>query len=177
MLIDLDWDQKHWPYTNIPIKDFVKNDKEIKYYVDYNHEDLDDEFCLHHIVRHGVGIYEYCLNLKFQIRDMTSYEEDRHYEYENNSIPWHMSYGVADNIQQILEQCPWFLTTEKEFVLELYRVKKSEQSDWGGWRWHKWGEYIGTQTPTTEYIYDEPVIEEVLVFGFIPIIRKDFIAK
>jgi hypothetical protein len=25
----------------------------------------------------------------------------------------------------------------------------------GGWRWHKWGPYIGKGEPTTEYLDDE----------------------
>jgi hypothetical protein len=34
----------------------------------------------------------------------------------------------------------------------------------GGWRWHKWGPYIGTQEPKCEYIHDEPEIEEVFTY-------------
>lgn len=40
---------------------------------------------------------------------------------------------------------------------------RAEQSPEGGWRWHKWGEYIGDHTPTAEYLYDEPEIERVYV--------------
>jgi hypothetical protein len=32
-------------------------------------------------------------------------------------------------------------------------VKGTEES---GWRWHKWGEYIGLGKPTREYLNDEP---------------------
>lgn len=74
------------------------------------------------------------------------------------------NYGVCDNYQQILEQCPMLKESNRQFFITIKSVKKKEQSDWGGWRWHKWGPYIGTQQPTTEYIYDEPIIEEVYVF-------------
>lgn len=46
----------------------------------------------------------------------------------------------------------------------LTRLLKSEESSDGGWRWHKWGEYIGTHKPQCEYLHDEPEIEEVWVF-------------
>lgn len=36
-----------------------------------------------------------------------------------------------------------------------------------GWRWSKWGEYIGSQNPTQEYLAMEPDIEEVLVYRII----------
>jgi hypothetical protein len=33
------------------------------------------------------------------------------------------------------------------------------------WRWHKWGEYIGTKNPQHEYLYDEDEsIQEVFCY-------------
>jgi hypothetical protein len=43
-------------------------------------------------------------------------------------------------------------------------VIKANQSHEGGWRWHKWGEYIGKYEPQYEYLYDEPEIEKVYVY-------------
>ena len=73
-------------------------------------------------------------------------------------------YGVCDHYTQILEQFPQLLTSPRRFVVSVTPLEKSQQSPRGGWRWHKWGPYIGTQTPTTEYLYDEPEIEKVYVF-------------
>jgi hypothetical protein len=73
-------------------------------------------------------------------------------------------FGVCDNYKQILEQCPGLITSDRKFIISVTPILKKEQSDWGGWRWHKWGEYIGNQKPTTEYIYDEPEIEKVYVY-------------
>lgn len=42
----------------------------------------------------------------------------------------------------------------------------------GGWRWHKWGPYIGTQTPTCEYLDDEPEIEMVYVASIYELRQK-----
>ncbi len=75
------------------------------------------------------------------------------------------SYGVCDNYQQVIDQCANLKDSDSTpYALSVTSIKKSEQYPDGGWRWHKWGDYIGTQTPTTEYIYDEPLIEEVFVY-------------
>mgnify|MGYP000101825354 CR=1 FL=1 len=49
--------------------------------------------------------------------------------------------------------------------VSFVRIRRDEQSSSGGWRWHKWGKYIGKQKPQCEYIYDEPEIEEVYTFS------------
>ena len=74
------------------------------------------------------------------------------------------SYGVADNIEQILRKYKSLLNSPDEVVLTIHPVLKKDQPESGGWRWHKWGEYIGTQEITTEYIADEPLIEMVYCF-------------
>ena len=88
-------------------------------------------------------------------------EEPFFMEQREDSLP---EYGVADNLEQIKEKYKAFLTSEQKFVFEVTPVYKSHQEAEGGWRWHKWGEYIGTQIPTCEYLYDEPIIEEVMCF-------------
>lgn len=74
-------------------------------------------------------------------------------------------YGVCDSFEQIFERCPEIVNdSTRGFFVFVTRLRKDEQSSEGGWRWHKWGEYIGTQEPTCEYLYDEPVIEQVYTF-------------
>lgn len=73
--------------------------------------------------------------------------------------------GVADNLDQVKAHFREFIDDPvRQYVVSLVRMRKAEQPEHGGWRWHKWGEYIGTQQPMCEYLYDEPVIEEVCVF-------------
>ena len=74
------------------------------------------------------------------------------------------AYGVCDNYQQILDQCPEIVTGERRFVITLAEMRKDGQPDQGGWRWHKWGPYIGTHEPQCEYLHDEPVVENVFCF-------------
>lgn len=66
------------------------------------------------------------------------------------------SYGVCDNYSQIIEQYKDKLNDpNKKFCIILSTVRKADQPEYGGWRWHKWGEYIGTKNPQCEYLYDE----------------------
>lgn len=74
------------------------------------------------------------------------------------------SYGVCDDYNQILNKFPVIQNSEREFVIFVTPILKAEQEEWG-WRWHKWGEYIGTQNPTMEYLADEPNIDKVYVFA------------
>jgi hypothetical protein len=74
------------------------------------------------------------------------------------------AYGVCDNVEQLLEACPELRGSDRKFTVMLTPIVKSEQSSDGGWRWHKWGPYIGTQNPQYEYIYDEKDIEQVFVY-------------
>lgn len=72
-------------------------------------------------------------------------------------------YGVCDDFEQAIEYCKLRERPEKYFIA-FTEVRKDEQSSEGGWRWHKWGEYIGKHEPQFEYLYDEPDIEKVYVF-------------
>ena len=74
-------------------------------------------------------------------------------------------YGVCDSPDQFLAKLPESVkVSPKQYVVSMVRLLKSEQSPSGGWRWHKWGPYIGEQQPTCEYLADEPLIEEVWTY-------------
>jgi hypothetical protein len=73
-------------------------------------------------------------------------------------------YGVCDSIEQLLEKCPELEGSTRGFLVTFHVLEKKAMDPRGGWRWHKWGEYIGTQDPQCEYLYDEPEIEKVYVY-------------
>jgi hypothetical protein len=74
-------------------------------------------------------------------------------------------YGVCDKWTQVVKQCANLnLSDDIPYVLFVSPVRKSEQSKSGGWRWHKWGEYIGSQHRECEYLYDEPHVERVYCY-------------
>lgn len=96
--------------------------------------------------------------------------EDGSTHLENGKvIPEHdeliSSYGVCDTVEQVLERYKSVIDNPNvQIVINVSPITKSSQPSDGGWRWHKWGEYIGTQEPTQEYLYDEEHIDEVLIF-------------
>lgn len=74
------------------------------------------------------------------------------------------SYGVCDSPEQLLSMYRWE-EDERLFCLALTEVRREDQPSDGGWRWHKWGPYIGTQKTEYEYIRDEKNIESVFCGG------------
>lgn len=84
------------------------------------------------------------------------YDQDNEYSFT--------PYGVCDGYEQILGKYPQIVESKDQYVVSLTKVQKIGQPVNNGWRWCKWGEYIGIQEPNREYIYDEPDIEEVYVY-------------
>lgn len=75
------------------------------------------------------------------------------------------NYGVCDNYEQILEKIPQLVSDpDRKFFIILKEMLKSDQSKNGGWRWCKWGPYIGTQNSVADYLFDEPEIEKIICF-------------
>lgn len=65
-------------------------------------------------------------------------------------------YGVCDEPEQVLQKYDkWLNGTEKNYCVSFTKLTKKGQPEQGGWRWHKWGQYIGTKEPQHEYLYDE----------------------
>jgi hypothetical protein len=93
-------------------------------------------------------------------------EKDEYFDFgEDENGKYLGSYGVCDSIEQVKEAyAKWFNDEKLRFCVSFTSVKKSEQPADGGWRWHKWGEYIGDKDPQHEYLYDEEGIEEVFVY-------------
>jgi hypothetical protein len=112
-----------------------------------------------HELQEGVYISDYSFQL-YALERSNSYIKGP--QFTTNDAAWY--YGVCDGIENLLEFIPELTSTEREFVVLLHKIAKKNQPNEGGWRWHKWGDYIGTQTPTTEYIYDEPEIEVVYCY-------------
>lgn len=82
------------------------------------------------------------------------------------------SYGVCDSVEQFHEKVGRSLeSSDRLFVVNFVEIRKDLQESEGGWRWHKWGEYIGEQTPTCEYIYDEPLITKVFTYQVLEVLK------
>lgn len=89
--------------------------------------------------------------------DNPSIIEDENGEWIPN--PKHFEqWGVCDNVQQVLDKWGDILESdEHKYFIWFSPVFQDKENAWqgGGWRWHKWGEYIGTLEPRCEYLDDE----------------------
>lgn len=120
----------------------------------------------------GVDIYN--KNAYFEHYETGVYRHDGYiFNFENfindrclnNVLNGWVANGVCDDYHQIMEKYKEILNNpQKNFVIGLSTVKRENQSEDGGWRWHKWGEYIGTQNPKHEYLYDDIHIDKVFCF-------------
>ena len=76
------------------------------------------------------------------------------------------SFGVCDTPDQFIERYEKYLDdSEDEYIVGFTVLKKCDQESKGGWRWSKWGTYIGDMDPKAEYLYDEPIIDQVCIYG------------
>lgn len=72
-------------------------------------------------------------------------------------------YGVCDSPQQFTDLFASKLNSDsRKFVVAFTHIEKDESNKYkgGGWRWHKWGPYVGTGTPTCEYLDDEEKFDD-----------------
>jgi len=86
-------------------------------------------------------------------------------EFQERNFP--SDYGVCDYPAQVAEKYPALLTDARRFVITFGHVEKdaTNKGNGGGWRWHKWGDYIGDKSPQWEYLDDEDEsITEVYTF-------------
>lgn len=77
------------------------------------------------------------------------------------------AYGVCDNVEQIKELYK-LDDPEEKFTISLTPIYRNHQPEEGGWRWSKWGKYIGEQKSNAEYIFEESNIEMIYVFHIYP---------
>ncbi len=75
-------------------------------------------------------------------------------------------YGVCDNADQVLARYAALIARpDVKVCVHLQPVYKADQPAHDGWRWEKWGEYIGRHEPEYEYLADERDIDVVYVYN------------
>lgn len=105
------------------------------------------------------GVYDVPLNFNHTIGDMILDQWSIEFPDESISV-----YGVCDTWQQIIKKWPELLDLDRRFVILVTEMRREDEPPSGGWRWHKWGAYIGDHHPQHEYLYDEKSIESVFVY-------------
>lgn len=120
---------------------------------------------LHSIYACGLSSDEYTL------KAITDYKRVLNVD---SPIYWY-GYGVADNASQILDYYERLLAeygdymNSRKFIITMSPIFRENQPENGGWRWHKWGQYIGDFKQQHEYLYDEKGIDYVWVFTILEI--------
>lgn len=135
------------------------------------------------------GIYMSDLNGHYDIEELTNFNEVDEFELIDKYKFFPMN-GVSDNASQVKNYLNKIIniylngTSKDVYFFEgqgLFNLIKNEHnykfillltpiinnhdtSLWGGWRWHKWGEYIGKHNPQYEYLDHETGIDYVLVW-------------
>jgi hypothetical protein len=72
------------------------------------------------------------------------------------------SYGVVDSLEQFHEKFGKAIDADtRPIAVTFCHIEKDVENagNGGGWRWHKWGEYLGDGRPTTEYLDDEELFD------------------
>lgn len=107
------------------------------------------------------GIYQithFNGNMEFGINDFDA-------QYPN--LGEHGCYGVCDSLENLLSVYAEVLNHPvRKFLVTLTKVKREPENkgQGGGWRWHKWGPYIGAHEIQCEYLDDEEGIDHVFCF-------------
>ena len=111
------------------------------------------------------------MNSNYTIEALTNYKEKKNFY---SPLYW-WKFGVCDNASQVLdyydslyEQHTDYME-DKKFVILLTPIIREQQPECGGWRWHKWGQYIGKFESKCEYLYDEKGIDYVYCFKILEV--------
>ena len=104
------------------------------------------------------GIYQSSFPFNFPDYEFEELKERLSWEDRYMSVDPKMTYGIADNIEQIKEYYKEEIADpNRKFFIHMTPVwqEKENAGEGGGWRWHKCGEYIGKLNPQYEYLDDE----------------------
>lgn len=135
-------------------------------WIEFQESLTEDDFTKYKIVRESknhdfTGFYIAGINDHYLIEQLTEYKEDQ-------KCGFSMPYGVCDNAGQVMEK----YDLSGDVIAILSPVFRCNQPQYDGWRWHKWGPYIGEKEPEYEYLYDEKEIELVFTFSLVKVVRK-----
>lgn len=110
------------------------------------------------------GIYETHLNFEHEIENLIA----DHWPSFALGMgvgrdDWFNSYGVVDHWTQlplkVLDEDP------RPLLVYLARHRREDQPEYG-WRWHKWGPYLGVHEGATDYEYLRDALDVVEVFSY-----------
>lgn len=115
-------------------------------------------------VRVHRGVYLTHLNFHNEIHDLVMHNYPG-FNPSDGYDPFFCDYGVVDHWTQL--PIARLDADDRHFLVYLTRHAKAEQPERYGWRWHKWGPYLGVfkaQAADHEYLYDTPDVIEVFSY-------------
>lgn len=138
------------------------------------------------------GCYWTNLNPENLIDHASAYETYKHWPTSS------LAYSVSDNATQVFNHLqhaletyltkdssyPFFIQGKRLYkflitnpdaiyMLECHPVFNHHDGTSNGWRWHKWGPYLGKHTPKCEYLDEEKNIDYVLLWHLYPLKKKE----
>lgn len=138
------------------------------------------------------GCYWGNLNPENLIDHASAYETYKHWPASS------LAFGVSDNATQVIKHLQHaletyltkdnthsffiqgkrlyeFLTNNPDavYLIRFYPVFNHHDGKASGWRWHKWGPYLGKHTPKCEYLDEEKNIDYVLLWHLYPLKKKE----
>lgn len=85
---------------------------------------------------------------------------------------WFSFYGVVDHWQQL--PLDVLRNDSRPLLVYLTEHVKADQPARFGWRWHKWGPYLGVHDiEGYEYLYDTPTVERVYSYHVVELRSQD----
>lgn len=180
MLIDIKFDQKRLDKKLLKMKNYIKEQKLDVDILEFRSK-LEDFF-----IRLKRGIYLTNLNFEHDLEEISNIKIDYDHMYQSFSPKsWEdvksgkfdlatsrENFGVCDNYKQILKRYPELKHSDRNFIVSLTPIKKSDEPSNYGWRWEKWGKYIGHQKVVATYLANEPFIDEIYVYHIFEIDKK-----
>lgn len=109
------------------------------------------------------GVYEAHINFDKEIRDLIIDQWVDFSMWGNSNF---YSFGVVDHWSQL--PLARLDDDERNLLVYLGRHRRADQPERGGWRWHKWGPYLGVHKPenSTEYEYLHDATDVVEVWSY-----------
>lgn len=102
------------------------------------------------------------LELQFMKREFQVFEND----FRETDL-----YGLCDNEMQVCNKYKDLLEDKnRKFIIVLSNIYRNCQPDEYGFRFHKWGKYIGDYEITCEYLKNQTNMDKVVVYCIIEVV-------
>lgn len=130
----------------------------------------------HHFLEAGLDVYQGYGSCYQTAKQMVDYREENGlsfiplydiaelYKMAIYGEVSHTTYGLCDNPDQILKKWSHLEAGHQRHFITATPIYREHEPEWGGFRFHKWGEYIGEHELEYEYLVDQKEIDVIYVF-------------